>query len=56
MTEYIGKYVDSYDMCQRIKNQTEVLVVKIEEGRLILFYFFFYFLFSFFIYFFIFYF
>ena len=30
VTKYIGKYVNSCDMCQRIRNQTEVLVGKLK--------------------------
>ena len=30
VTKYIGKYVNSCDMCQRMRNQTEVLVGKLK--------------------------
>ena len=34
VTKYIGKYVDGYDMCQRIKNRTKVPVGKLMANKI----------------------
>jgi len=31
----MGKYVDEYDMCQRIKNQTEISVGKLMANKVL---------------------
>ena len=35
VTKYIGKYVNSCDMCQRIKNRMETLVEKLMVNKVL---------------------